>query len=108
MGINKVMSSTIGRKIIAFFHENPSSVDTVEGIAKWIGEDAVKVSKSLEELAKLNILVAHEGITTGYGYTQDDCMLHRIGVLLRKRRKGNGRRKKFAKTSVCKFSEDKN
>lgn len=107
MNSDRVMNSTIRRKIIAFFHENPSTVDTCDGIAKWIGEDVGKVRKFLEELVKLNILVAHNGITIGYGYTQDNGILSRMGVLLRKRRKENGRRKKIAKTSTYKFSEDK-
>ena len=105
--IDRVMNCPIERKIISFFYENPSTVDTCDGIATWIGEEAGRVRKSLKELVKLNILVAHHGITTGYGYTQDNDILSRINVLLKRRRRDGGR-EKITKTSTCKFSENKN
>lgn len=108
MNIDRIMNSTTRRKIIAFFHENPSTVDTCDGIAKWIGEDVGKVRKSLKELVGFNILVAHDGIAIGYGYTQDNDMLFRIGIFLKKKGEEYGRRQKIAKTSAYKFSEDKN
>lgn len=105
--IHRVMDSPVTRKIISFFHENPSTVDTLEGIAMWIGVDKDKVKESVNELVKLDILIAHKGITTGYGYTQDNNMLSNIGVLLKKDRRKNGR-KEIAKTSARRFSADKN
>lgn len=104
--INRVMNCLIERKIISFFYENPSTVDTCDGIATWIGEEAGSVKKSLKALVKLNILIAHHGITTAYGYTQDNDILSRINVLLKRRRRDGGR-EKITKTSTCKFSENK-
>lgn len=85
MDINKAFASPIHRKIIAFFHENQSSIDTPRGIATWTGEERLKVKKPLEDLVALKILVAHRSTsTTGYSYTRDAKLISKISRLLAK------------------------
>ena len=54
MDINKIFRSEIHRKIVKFFHENQSSLDTPRGVATWIGEDRSRVKKALED-NKINV-----------------------------------------------------
>ncbi len=79
----KVFSSPIHLKIIKFFHENQSSIDTPRGVATWIGEDRAKVKTALEDLVKYKILIADRATsTTGYGYTRDTALISKIGKIL--------------------------
>ena len=83
MDNKKVFSSPIHLKIIKFFHENQSSIDTPRGVATWIGEDRAKVKAALEDLVKNKILIADRATsTTGYGYTRDTALISKIGKLL--------------------------
>ncbi len=84
MDINKIFQSEIHRKIVKFFHENQSSLDTPRGVATWIGEDRAKVKTALEDLVKARILIANRSTsTTGYSYTRDTRLISRIDKLLK-------------------------
>lgn len=85
MKIDDALRSEIHRKIIMFFHENQSSIDTPRGVSTWIREDRSKVKSALEDLVGLNILVAHRATsTTGYSYTRDNKLISKIDRLLGK------------------------
>jgi len=85
MNIDKALKSRIHLKIIRFFHENQSSIDTPRGIATWIREDRAKVKKALEELSVLDILIDHPVTsTTGYSYTHNKAIVSRITKFLKK------------------------
>lgn len=88
MEISKILKSPINLKLILFYHENPSIVDTSQSIAKWIEQDVSKVEHALEELAKENILVAHRSShMVGYGYTQNREIIRIIDDFLKKYKK---------------------
>lgn len=83
MDKKKIFSSPLHLKIIKFFHENQSSIDTPRGVATWIGEDRSKVKSALEDLVKSKILVADRAAsTTGYGYTRDTTLIAKIKKVL--------------------------
>ena len=83
MELKNLIKKDLNKKIIAFFHENPSSIDTPRGIAMWINDDLENVKSARENLAKRGILTAHEGRgTTGYSYTRDDKIISRVSKLL--------------------------
>lgn len=85
MDINKILGSEIHLKIVRFFHENQSSIDTPRGIATWIGDDRIKVKAALEDLVAAKILVAHRATsTTGYSYTREDKLISKITRILKK------------------------
>lgn len=85
MDINKALKSEVHQKVVRFFHENQSSIDTPRGVATWIGEERQVVKKALEDLVKLEVLIAHRSTsTTGYSYTRDIRTISRIGRLLKK------------------------
>lgn len=85
MDIAKLFKSDMHRKIITFFHENQSSIDTPRGVATWIGEERSKVISVLEDLVKAKILVAHRATsTTGYSYTRDNKIISKVTKLLNK------------------------
>ena len=79
----KALGSPLHIKIVKFFHENQSSIDTPRGVATWIGEDRAKVKSTLEDLVKKKILIADRtASTTGYSYTRDTALISRIKKLL--------------------------
>lgn len=83
MDKKKIFDSPLHLKIIKFFHENQSSIDTPRGIATWIGEDRAKVKSALEDLVKGKILIADRtASTTGYGYTRDTALISKIAKIL--------------------------
>ncbi len=86
MLVNKALESDINFKIVKFFHENQASIDTPRGVAAWIDEDRAAVSRALEELTSLKVLIAHRSTsTTGYSYTSDPRLIKKIDELLKKR-----------------------
>jgi len=81
MELNKYLDSKVNRKIIKFYLENPSSIDTSRGIATWINEDINKTEKALEELAKAKILIRHgNDATSAYGYTTDTHIISKTKI----------------------------
>jgi hypothetical protein len=88
MDIEKIFRCPVNTKVMAFFHENPSSIDTPRGVASWINEDRKAVKKAMDELAKARILRPHRTLfTTGYSYTQDRTMIAEVEKYLRRFRR---------------------
>ena len=84
---DKVFQSDLHLKIIKFFHENQTSIDTPRGVSTWVHKDRTKVKKALEELVEMRVLVAHRSTsTTGYSYTRSAKTISKIDKLLKKRR----------------------
>lgn len=85
--LKKVCESALNLKIISFFHENPSSVDTSRGIAAWLNHDHRQIQEALDYLAGQRILIAHRsGSTVAYAYTQDKKALKEIEKILQNRK----------------------
>ena len=84
MELREFLKSKIHKKIIAFFHENPASLDTPRGIAAWTNEAHSKVETALKDLCSSGILDSHESTsTTAYSYTRDEKVISRIDKLLK-------------------------
>ena len=78
-----IIKSELHKKIITFFHENPSSIDTPRGIATWVRGDYAKVKQVLSDLVKSGILIDHKvSSTTGYSYTRNPRAISQIRKLL--------------------------
>lgn len=83
--LDKLFASPVRTKIISFFHQNPSSIDTPRGIAAWTDLKLKEVKKALEELAEAKILEVHRAISTvGYAYTRDKGLISKIERHLKK------------------------
>ena len=81
--LKKICESRLNLKIISFFHENPSTVDTSRGIAAWLNHDSKKIKKALDYLVNQGILIAHGTASTiAYAYTQDRKTAEEIEKLL--------------------------
>ena len=79
----RISKDEVLTKILRFFHENPTSIDTAENIAKWIGEEKEKVKRALDFLVKKRILNRDATYTTvGYSYTQDKELMEKIASFL--------------------------
>jgi hypothetical protein len=77
--LDRIFESDIHVKIIKFFHENQSSIDTPRGIATWIGYKRDDAEKALSELSGCGILNAHPASsTTGYSYTHDEKIIRAV------------------------------
>jgi len=89
-GLKKFCESALNLKIISFFHENPSTVDTSSGIATWLTHNHEEIEKVLDYLVSQNILISHHtGSTVAYAYTQDNEIIDQIEKILQKD-KGRG------------------
>jgi 23S rRNA G2445 N2-methylase RlmL len=93
MKLDRYFQSKINLKIIKFFLENPSSIDTPRGIATWINENINKTEKALKELVKAKILVPHgDDTTAAYGYTTNIRISSRIKIALERFKSKNTKR----------------
>lgn len=85
MDAKRLLEDPIYFKIISFFHENPTSIDTPRGISAWIGENRQISRKALLKLAGLKILTAHKVTsTTGYSYTRNQALIKKIDHALKR------------------------
>ena len=85
MKLDKYLEQKINRKIIKFFLENPSSIDTSRGIATWINEDVDRTEKALKELVDNKILVLHgTDATSAYACTTDSHIISRLKICLKR------------------------
>ncbi|MBN2097255.1 MAG: hypothetical protein JW714_02120 [Candidatus Omnitrophica bacterium] len=83
--LKKIFNSQLNRRIVAFFHNYPTTVDTAGGISAWLNQNIDEVRAALKYLAEQNILIAHQGPpTTAYGYTQDLELIEQIARLIAK------------------------
>ncbi|OIO40146.1 MAG: hypothetical protein AUJ75_00465 [Candidatus Omnitrophica bacterium CG1_02_49_10] len=72
MNLNKILNSSLKLKIMKFFNENRSSVDTPRGISTWIDADMSKVAAALNQLADDGVVIYHgHGSTKAYSYIHD-------------------------------------
>ncbi len=88
INIKKICQTALVLKIISFFYENPTTVETSSNIAAWLNSDCKKVKKTLDYLVGINILVAHYiDSTIAYAYTQDKDILKEIKKFLKNKRR---------------------
>ncbi len=81
--LKEICESGLNLKIISFFHENPSTVDTSRGIAAWLNHDRKEIKRALDFLVSQNILSAHRTASTAaYAYTQDKKTIEWVGKFL--------------------------
>ncbi len=70
------------KKIVKFFNENPTCVNTAEDIAKWISEEKRAVKEKMDYLVKNKILNKYESnAAEGYSYTQNSKIISLITEL---------------------------
>lgn len=85
----KICTHPLNFKIISFFQENPSTVDTAHSLATWINVSQDGMEKALDYLVAKDILILHylRG-TKAYAYTQDKNSINQIEKFLKSRKKG--------------------
>lgn len=82
--LKKTCSDSLNLEIIAFFHENPSTVDSANGIAAWLNQNTKQLEKALDYLVSEEILVSHGNESTkAYSYTQDRKIVSELEKLLK-------------------------
>ena len=77
--IHNKVNSFIKWDIVRFFHDNPHTTDTAEGIARYTGRDMLIVEPELDQLAESGVLETTAlgaayaaGLAVGYWQGLDD------------------------------------
>ena len=71
--------TVIQRRILRFFQEHPHAVETVRGIASWVGVEVELIAEALKDLQEKRWLTADEtSAVTGYALTRDERLLTQI------------------------------
>ena len=69
----------IQRRVLRFFQEHPHAVETVRGIASWVGVEVPLIGEALKGLLERKWLTADEtSAVTGYALTRDGRLLAQI------------------------------
>ena len=69
--VGRIGSSVIAVEVLAYFHRNPSAMDTSKGLAHWIGRNPDLLEPVLAEMAELGLLQASNSGNPVYRYTRD-------------------------------------
>ena len=73
--VKSKVNSFIKWDLVRFFHENPHTIDTAAGIARYIGRSAAVVKPELEELVKSGVMSIHfSGEIPSYSLSEDEAM----------------------------------
>ena len=84
MSLKKLLNSELHVKIVIFFKENPTSMDSPRGIATWLGCKREETKKALDELTEAGVLNSiSTASTSGYSFTQDKKLIKDINSLLK-------------------------
>lgn len=79
----KIIKDRLTKDILAFFHMNQGSIDTVSGVSAWVQEDKKKVKDALDSLVGLGILEEDStGSTKGYCYTRNKHLMKMIEKII--------------------------
>lgn len=71
--------SFIQKRILLFFQEHPHAVETIRGVATWVGGEEKLIEEALKGLVGRKWLLAHEtSAVTGYSLTRDERHLGQI------------------------------
>ncbi len=71
------------RQILQFFQEHPHAVETVRGIATWLGHEVAAVEEALKCLVSRKWLAMDEtSAVRGYALTGDERLLSQIRQVL--------------------------
>lgn len=85
MRLDRYFNSKICLKIMKFFIENPSSIDSPAGISTWINENVAETDSAIKCLVKAKVIVSHGSKTApAYGLTDDSNIISRIKSRLKK------------------------
>lgn len=88
MNLKRFFDSDLHKKIILFFEENPTSVDSPRGVAIWVGYSRQETKRALDELVEAGILNSISTTSTsGYSLTQDESLIKKIKAFTRRTRK---------------------
>lgn len=83
--LKKICLCSLNLKIISFFHENPSTVDTARNISAWLNLDYAEIKAALDYLVSQGILNTHRtGSTVAFCFTQDKKIIDEIERFLQK------------------------
>jgi hypothetical protein len=55
--VNTILSSVTTVELMKLFQKNPNLIDTMEGVAKRIGQTAMQVENDVDKLVDLGVLV---------------------------------------------------
>ena len=66
-------------KILRFFYEHPEAIETIRGMAVWLGGKSESLEGALQGLVHRKWISVHQSTAlTGYGLTRDDRFLEQV------------------------------
>jgi len=81
--LNSIGNSIIQLSLVIFFYRNQGAIDTVEGLARWVGINRQEVEFGLKELEKNGILnIAGTGVSAVYYYSPDESLIEVMDELI--------------------------
>jgi hypothetical protein len=82
--IRTKVNSFIKWDLVRFFHDHPHTTDTVAGIARYTGRDAMTIEPELQQLVKAKVLDATKlSDMTVYTLAQDSAVRELIDAFIR-------------------------
>ncbi|MGE5484076.1 MAG: hypothetical protein ACM3X4_03535 [Ignavibacteriales bacterium] len=77
-----IESSVTKMQILMFFHNNPFTLDDLEGVSIWVGMHTEEIAGEVEQLCQMGLLVKHGRATNPYYSLTDDPelgeLVHRL------------------------------
>ena len=83
MASGKGVLTGLQHRVLRFFLDHPHAVETVRGVAGWIGDEAGTIQGAIQALLKRKWLTSDEtSLVTGYALTRDERCLAQIRQVL--------------------------
>ncbi len=67
-----IEASVTKMQLLLFFHNNPFTLDDLEGVSIWVGMHKEEIAGEVEQLCQMGLLVKHGRTTNPYYSLTDD------------------------------------
>jgi hypothetical protein len=89
--VGQIGSSVIALEVLAYFHHNPSAMDTSRGLAHWIGRNPELLESVLEQMTATGLLQCSASDNPVFRYTRDRDARELVGEFLAQLLDSDGR-----------------
>ena len=81
--LQSIKKSGVKMQLLLFFYNNPFTVDDLEGISMWVGMHTKEITREMEELCRMRLLVKQGTSRPYYRMTGNSQLIEEVHQLIK-------------------------
>ncbi|KJS22003.1 MAG: hypothetical protein VR72_07895 [Clostridiaceae bacterium BRH_c20a] len=81
--LQSIKKSGVKMQLLLFFYNNPFTVDDLEGISMWVGMHKKEITREMEELCQMRLLVKRGTSHSYYRMTENSQLVEEVQKLIK-------------------------